>query len=357
MGPTSPDGEREPGQQPDPELGHSADADGVAGLPPDEQPTIAWTPPEPDPVAPARDPGEPAPFQAAPTATPVPPQTDPTVPSGVDHEPAPPPAQSGWVTPAGSVPPATPLPVVPPPQSGAPLVGWEAPEATIAAPANDGFVVSGVGARLVAYLMDGLLVGLVPAILQVLLLDFDAMMRSVFEASLAGATSYTVPLTPELVLISIIGVAIQFLYFVGFWTSGWRATPGMRGLRMQVVDVDSGGTLSLVAATKRWLAMGYPIALLALIPALQQASGLIVLGISIFLFFTVITDARRQGLHDKWARSLVIRSVTSGSGATVVGCLIVIGIVVAAAIIASVVAFDAILPYLDEYRDLYGAPA
>ena len=70
-------------------------------------------------------------------------------------------------------------------------------------------------------------------------------------------------------LIALIGLGIQYLYFVGFWTSRWRATPGMIGLKMRVVDATSGSTLSIVDATKRWIALGFPLTLLGLVAGLQ----------------------------------------------------------------------------------------
>jgi uncharacterized RDD family membrane protein YckC len=154
--------------------------------------------------------------------------------------------------------------------------------------------------------------------------------------------------TPEIILVSLIGLAIQFIYFVGFWTSDGHATPGMRGLRMQVVDATTGGTLSLTAATKRFVALGYPISLLALIPALQSVAGIVSFAYTLFLFFTTITNDRRQGLHDKWAKSLVIRSVTSGDGATVVGCLLLVVLAVGLAIILTAAALAAMGPQIEE---------
>ena len=118
---------------------------------------------------------------------------------------------------------------------------------------------------------------------------------------------------------------------------------------MQVVEAATGGTLSLTAATKRFIAMGYPLGLLILVPALQSAAGVAQFALSLFLFFTAITNDRRQGLHDKWANSLVIRSTTSGDGAVVVGCLVLIVIVVGFGIIASVLALAAMGP---EFQDM-----
>ena len=56
-------------------------------------------------------------------------------------------------------------------------------------------------------------------------------------ATPTATTSFTMEVTPQLILVTLIPLAIQFIYFVGFWTSGGHATPGMRGLKMQVVDV------------------------------------------------------------------------------------------------------------------------
>ena len=122
----------------------------------------------------------------------------------------------------------------------------------------------------------------------------------------------------------------------------------MRGLRMQVVDAATGGTLSLTAATKRFIALGFPLTLLILVPALQSAAGIAQFALQLFLFFTAITNDRRQGLHDKWANSLIIRSTTSGDGATLVGCLLLIVLAVGFGIILSATALVALGPELEE---------
>lgn len=117
---------------------------------------------------------------------------------------------------------------------------------------------------------------------------------------------------------------------------------------MQVVDAAAGGTLSLAAATRRFIALGSPLALLVLVPALQSAAGIAQFALSLFLFFTAITNDRRQGLHDKWANSLVIRSAKSGDGAVVIGCLALIVIIGMLVIIVFATVFAAMAPQLQE---------
>jgi uncharacterized RDD family membrane protein YckC len=319
--------------------------------PPEDQPTVAWTPPEPA--------GEAVPDAAA--ATPE----EPTPPASDAPPPAAPPPATSWEAPVSTPPLASPIisasPTVPsdatgvlPPAPAGPVVGWETPGPAGVAPGREGYVIAGMGARIVAYLLDSIIVSIVPTILTVFVTDYSGIIQQAIDASRASAegqltrTTFVMEVTPELILVTLISLAIQFIYFVGFWTSDGRATLGMRGLKMQVVDAATGGTLSLTAATKRFIALGFPLGLLILVPALQSAAGIAQFALSLFLFFTAITNDRRQGLHDKWANSLVIRSTTSGDGATLVGCLLLIVLVVGFAIIVSAVVLAALGPQLQD---------
>ena len=327
---------------------------------PENAPTVAWTPPESEGEKPAEG-GGPAP--EAGTPPPPEPQSEP-LPPVEPVEPAPPPAEpgspiisaeptppaSGWQTPAEPAAPGTP-PVVPP--GG----GWEMPTAVAAAlPQQQGYVIAGVGARVVAWLIDVTLAGIVPGILAFAVVDWTGIMREAIEQArlspsgqITGMTATTIPVTLDYILATLIGLGVQFLYFVGFWTSRWQATPGMIGLKMRAVDANTGSTLSVLQATKRWIALGWPLALLSLVPALQAVQGLLQLGLTVFLFFTTVTNDRKQGLHDKFANSLVIRSVTSGSGATFAGCLVWGVLVILISFIAFTLFFAAVMPELIDY--------
>ncbi len=156
--------------------------------------------------------------------------------------------------------------------------------------------------------------------------------------------------------MTLIALAIQYLYFVGFWTSRGRATPGMRGLKMQVVDVSTGRGLSLTAAMIRWAALGAPLALLSLIRPLQPVAGFVNACLLVILFLTTVTNDRRQGLHDRWAASLVIRSGTSGDGATAAGLVVLVLLWIGFAIIVGVAAFIFLAPQLPEILSRLGRP-
>ena len=339
---------------------------------PDNEPTVAWTPPESESDKPADEGGvgyaamsddaagttPPAPSpESEPTPAAEPPATPPAAePQAGEPSPASPiisaetsQPTSGWDTPAQQTGQAVPPPV-------APGSGWTVPAAAAAAPQQEGYVIAGVGARFVAYLFDALLASLVPIILSLALIDFGSIFRDAIRQAelnpsgpITTTTPMTIPITLDYILVTLIGLGIQFLYFVGFWTSRWRATPGMIGLKMRVVDAASGGELSIVQATKRWIALGYPLTLLGLIPVLQSAAGLIQFAVLLFIFFTIVTNDRRQGLHDRWANSLVIRHVSSGNGATFAGCLVWGILVILLGFIASTIFLAAAMPALQEY--------
>jgi uncharacterized RDD family membrane protein YckC len=312
---------------------------------PENAPTIAWTPPEAESEKPLEAPAVPPPPPDEPAA-PTPPE--PAAPAGPIISATPTPPASGWQTPGQPGTPGVP-PVVPP--GG----GWEVPTAAAPIAQQDGYVIAGIGARFVAWLIDITLAGIIPAALTLMVTDVVGVFRRAFEQAMRDPTAqvpvdaYMVPVTLDYILVTLIGLGIQFLYFVGFWTSRWRATPGMIGLQMRVVDERTGGILSVVQATKRWVALGWPLGLLALVPALQSVQGVVLFLLWVFVFFTTVTNDRRQGLHDKWANSLVIRSVTSGNGATFVGCLVWGVLLIVLFIVFWSVLFASVWPTIQEY--------
>jgi uncharacterized RDD family membrane protein YckC len=324
-----------------------------------EDPTVPWTPP--DEGKPADEGG--VGWAAIPDESDAPADTPPGEPTAPlePTPPVPPPAApAGPIISASPTAPAAPgagspeLPAAAPPGGG-----WQLPAAAAAAPQQEGYVIAGVGARLVAWLMDILLAGLIPGALSLYLVDWNTLINDALERARLDPTgqissfTYEIPITLDYVLITLIGLGIQYLYFVGFWTSSLRATPGMIGLKLRVVDAGTGGTLTLLQATKRWIALGWPLGLLVLIPALQNTASLIQLALVLVLFFSVVLDDRKQGLQDKFANSLVIRSVTSGDGATVVGCLVWCALVILVGIIVSSLFLTAAMPQLQEFiRDL-----
>lgn len=225
-------------------------------------------------------------------------------------------------------PPLTPPP--PPPPAGiisADPVGWTGPEATgnadpnapvvaWAAPApppqvTEGLVIAGVFARLVAYSVDVLI-----------LLCVNLAVNGILGIYTASQDD------PLALVISGVLIGVECLYFVGLWTSGWQGTLGMRLLKLRVLGAVTAGTLSANDALLRWLALSGAASILTLVPGIGPYIGLAGLIWVIALLVTASTNPLHQGLHDRWARSVIVQPAPGGSGAAVVTCLIVIVLLV-----------------------------
>lgn len=309
-----------------------------------DEPTVAWSPPGSEADTPAEEGG--VGFAAIEQGSSTPggdqaPTTEPPTPASpiISASPSAASAPGTPDIPAAAAPPGS---------------GWQAP-AAVAVEQRDGYVIAGVGARFVAWLIDVLLAGVIPLALSLVLVDWNSIISDAIDqarldpSGRINSFTYQIPVTLDYLLLTLIGLGVQFLYFVGFWTSGLRATPGMIGLKMRVVDAGTGSTLSVVQATKRWIALGWPLGLLVLIPALQNSASLIQFAWVIVLFFTTVLNDRKQGLHDRFANSLVVRSVTSGDGATVVGCLVWIALVILLTVIVTSIFLAQALPQLQEF--------
>src|SRR4051812_10689454 len=295
----------------------------------DDQPTVAWTPGAPSPGSTSPDPGAAAagPSHEPPHPSDRPPSASPIISaappggaagaSGAPFDPAVPatpatPGAAGFGSSGGQSPSAPPQP-----GDGSPVVGWAVPAPAVAVANADGFVLAGVGALAVAFLVDAFIVGLVPAVLGAVLNGTGGFGTIGPNGAITDAPPQR---TVQTLLVELIGLGINFLYFVGLWTSGSRATLGQRLLAIEVADASSGQRLSLGAAVRRWIAFGAPLALLAYVPGLSGASGLLSLLLLVLILITTATDARRRGIQDKFAGSLVVRKATSGSGAILAGC-------------------------------------
>lgn len=204
-------------------------------------------------------------------------------------------------------------------------VGWVAPPPVPVATGNPGWVIASTGARFGAYLLDlilsGVIIGAVLALAVSLAPDLASGGAAVTMAYSIGVTGFF------------------FLYFVGFWTSGSKATPGMRVFKLQVASAADGKRLAIGPAVIRWLALGYVFALVGVIPALAGIAGLVEFVWVIVLLVTTSNDPMHQGLHDRWAKSVVVRpeTATSSGGAWVATCLVgilIIGLIITVPIVA-----------------------
>lgn len=166
------------------------------------------------------------------------------------------------------------------PTPGTPEAGWTAPPQP-AGPAP-GLYFAPHGARLVAYIVDGLILSLVFIVGTVVSL---APVVVVSDAETIDAESgAAVLVTVALILVTtVVGLA----YFPWFWARS-GSTPGMRLFHLRVVRDRDGGPVSWGSAVLRLI--GYWV-----------SATVFYIGF-IWIFF----DDRRRGWHDLIAGTVVI---------------------------------------------------
>jgi uncharacterized RDD family membrane protein YckC len=216
-------------------------------------------------------------------------------------------------------------PAPPPPETGLPPgVGWSPP-----VPARQevapGLVFADTAARFVAYIIDVILVGITASIIAApFAWDTPFDPNAPFSDAAFRTTEYTV-------LATVIGA----IYFILSWTGGRRATLGQRILKIQVANAFDGRPLTLDQAVRRWLGLGDFLNLLGFTPGLGALTGGLVFIWMIVLLITTATSPTKQGLHDRFANSAVVRPTNAGNTA-VVACLVIVLILVAIAVLSIV---------------------
>ncbi len=147
--------------------------------------------------------------------------------------------------------------------------GWQAPEAELGPAA--GIAFGGPGARLVAYIVDGIVIGIVVGLL--------------FLVSVVLLFS-----VPILSILPAIGFfVIPLAYFPYFWAQSGQ-TPGMKMMDIRVVRDRDGGPITSGQAILRLI--GY------------WVSGLF-FGLG---YLWILIDKRRRGWHDLIAGTVVVEA-------------------------------------------------
>lgn len=108
-------------------------------------------------------------------------------------------------------------------------------------------------------------------------------------------------------------IVISAGYFIYTWTA-MRGTVGMKVLGMQVGNQTDGATITMDQAIRRWLALGGIFSLvqaLNTLPLLGLLIGLLSLVWVIVLLVTTAQSPTKQGFHDKFAGTMVVKAARS----------------------------------------------
>ena len=262
-------------------------------------------PDERDPVRTDSTPGVPHPPNGeAPTqawSTPPSPGTPPSAPAEA------PPVTSGPAT-AG---PAT--------RPGAPTVAWAAPTLAVQEVAP-GLTWADIPSRFVAYVIDTFIVAFTGGVI-IAVLGLGSSVSGPVDNDPTGGGP-----------LSIVSTLVGAAYFILSWSGGRRATLGQRVFKIQVGNAFDGRPLTSTQAFKRWIGLGSVLGLLALIPStsLYGVASLAELVWTVVLLISTSTSPTKQGLHDRFANSAVVRPIGASTGLATTCLVIVIGLLVVA---------------------------
>jgi len=180
----------------------------------------------------------------------------------------------------------------------------------------DGEPLAGWGIRFAAYLIDAILVSIVAAIIAApfvakIVDAYGDLFREAIRASETGsARPNQMDVYGEIWLpllgFAAVSIVLNFIYQVGFLR--WRAaTPGKLMLGLRVRLRERPGALAWDTILRRWVSQFGP-NVLSLIPVLGLIAGLYPWVDGLWPLW----DERRQALHDKFARTNVVRTRRQG---------------------------------------------
>jgi uncharacterized RDD family membrane protein YckC len=182
--------------------------------------------------------------------------------------------------------PGTPAPATP---------GWQAPPPPTAPVAGaPGFVYADVPNRIIALIIDSIILGVVNLVIFGVINGILSLGLISFLASV------------------VVGLAISAAYFTYTWTA-MRGTIGMRALGMQIGNAGDGQTLKQDQAIRRWLILFGPQVVsqavqISLSYTLGFVTSIAVLAWYIFLLKTTADSPTKQGYHDVFANSQVVKA-------------------------------------------------
>jgi uncharacterized RDD family membrane protein YckC len=182
----------------------------------------------------------------------------------------------------------------------------------VAGPA--GLFYADVPNRVIAYIIDAIIVGIATAIVGAVvyaIIGSPISSRTVADPnSILGVRFETTTNYLATLVGALIGLAISAGYFIYTWTA-MRGTVGMKLLGMQVGNAADGATLTMEQAVRRWLALGGVFSLAQVlnpIPLLGLLLGLAALIWVIALIVTTAQSPTKQGLHDQFANTIIVKA-------------------------------------------------
>lgn len=178
-----------------------------------------------------------------------------------------------------------------------------APAAPAPAPTS-GLVYADVPNRAIAYIIDAIVLAVIGAIV-------GGILGAIGLSAVTIDENFNVSYNYVGSLISAIAsLVIGGLYFIYTWTS-MRGTLGMKVLGMQIGNAGDGASMTTDQGIRRYLALGAPFTIaqaLNPLPLLGIIIGIAAIGWVIFLLYTTANSPTKQGWHDVFANTMVVKA-------------------------------------------------
>ena len=208
---------------------------------------------------------------------------------------------------APSPPPQAPAPQAPPMSTQPAWMTSMTSTVPVAGPA--GFFYADIPNRAIAYIIDAIILAVGFIIVAAVV---GAVGLHTVDVDIRSANFGTFNPIVGLILAAI-NLAISVAYFVYTWTA-MRGTVGMKALGMQIGNAQDGATITMDQALRRALVLFGPGAVA------QALGGWSILGILlslaafgwfIYLLYTTAVSPTKQGFHDKFANTMVVKAARS----------------------------------------------
>jgi uncharacterized RDD family membrane protein YckC len=176
-----------------------------------------------------------------------------------------------------------------------------------ATPPATGLVYADVPNRIIAYILDAILVGIFTFVVGVILAGFGLTAVTV-NSDLSVSVNYVAA-----VVQGILGLLISAGYFIYTWTR-MRGTLGMRALGMQIGNAGDGAAVTTEQGIRRYIALSAPAILAQVfqpIPLIGIVIGLAGLIWYVWLAYTTAQSPTKQGWHDTFANTQVVKAARS----------------------------------------------
>lgn len=200
------------------------------------------------------------------------------------QQPAPPPPPQSW-----QQAPQQPVPPTPGQQPS-----WTANiTSTVPVPGPAGFVYGDVPNRVIAYLIDLIILFVINFVISVIL--FGIMGFSTGSA--------------------LIVVIVNLIISIGYWVWCWsrrRMTVGMQLLGLQIGSESDGSTITTNQALVRWAFLGLPGVLASVSSYWSDALGFLLSLVGLIwiiaLLVSIAQSPTKQGYHDRYAKTIMVKS-------------------------------------------------